>query len=133
LTEDRQPAHWQRQREILQRAASRGSLNAEDDIGDVTIIQNEDGTPQRTSPRDRKGKARESSDDYSESAQLYGQAVLEEDHNGDEEPRDAAEESQRIEAVGPVVSDSGDFTTLTSLPMFRITRRIFANGQRKRN
>lgn len=95
LADEHHPSPWQRQRE-LQQAIRRVSSHAEDDIGDVTITQSEDGTPQRLQPRDRKGKARESSDDYSEDAELYSRFASE---AGEEEPLDSVEESQRVEAV----------------------------------
>lgn len=100
LAEDHHPSIWQRQRD-LQQAIRRVSSNAEDDIGDVTITQNDDGTPQRPQPqpRDRKGKARESSDDYSEVAQLYSRPTFD---GGGDEPHDSLEESQRVEAVSPM-------------------------------
>lgn len=94
LAEERQASRWQDQHHVDQ-TSHRASSHTEDDIGDLTITYNDHETPQRL--LDRKGKGRESSDDYSEDAQLYGRSMF--DNDEEEESQDSVAESQRIEAV----------------------------------
>lgn len=89
--------HWHA-RPNLQQTASKDLSLFEDDIGDVTITREDHETPQRPIIHDRKGKARQSSDDYSEHGQLYSRSMDVEE--GSDDDTETPEDSQRIEEVG---------------------------------
>lgn len=89
--------HWNGQSNLKQVSRNDCSLfEDEDDIGDVTITHGDHDTPLRSLSRDRKGKARESRDDYGEDTRLYGQEVEDDDT---EEALGGPDESRRVEEV----------------------------------
>jgi hypothetical protein len=76
--------------------------DGEDDIGDLTIIQNGDPSPQRNRYKsgDRKGKARDDSSEYSEDSRLNRTSLLSKLDAGEEDySADDGENSRRIEEV----------------------------------
>lgn len=86
----------------LHQVASNASTTYEDDIGDVTITQDHNISPQRSLSRDRKGKARQDSEEYSysENVRFYAEhAGFDANEDDEEVTSESPEESQRIEAV----------------------------------